>query len=111
MDSATLNLKWCGDITEIPTDEGKLFLAMRGVPHTVTCAILGVSLSWLYKWLHREPTDRERRRAEVSFEQVGELRRLLVLAGQSLGPLRFATLQTLPAHGLGYPPKAWRHAL
>jgi putative transposase len=25
--AATLNLKWCGDITEIPTDEGKLFLA------------------------------------------------------------------------------------
>ena len=38
---------------------------MYGVPHTVTCAILGVSLSWVYKWLHREPTDRDRRRAEL----------------------------------------------
>ncbi len=45
---------------------------MYGVPHTVTCAILGVSLSWLYKWLHREPTDRDRRRAELD-TRVAEL--------------------------------------
>jgi transposase InsO family protein len=35
------------------------------VPHTMCCASLGVSVSWFYKWLHREPTDRERRRAEL----------------------------------------------
>ena len=33
------------------------------VPHTVTCALLGVSLSWFYKWLTRTPTPTERRRA------------------------------------------------
>ena len=35
------------------------------VPHAVTCAILGVSVSWFYKWVDREPTDRQRRRAEL----------------------------------------------
>ena len=35
------------------------------VPHTITCALLGVSLSWFYKWLHRTPTASEQRRAEV----------------------------------------------
>jgi putative transposase len=42
------------------------------VPHALTCAILGVSVSWFYKWLHREPTDRERRRAELD-TRVAEL--------------------------------------
>jgi putative transposase len=35
------------------------------VPHTLTCALLGVSLSWFYKWLHRTPTPTEQRRAQV----------------------------------------------
>jgi putative transposase len=35
------------------------------VPHTLTCALLGVSLSWFYKWLDRAPTPSERRRAQV----------------------------------------------
>ena len=35
------------------------------VPHTITCALLGVSLSWFYKWLTRTPTPTEQRRAEV----------------------------------------------
>ena len=35
------------------------------VPHTITCALLGVSLSWFYKWISRTPTPSERRRAEV----------------------------------------------
>jgi transposase InsO family protein len=38
----------------------------------VTRAILDVSLSWLYKWLHREPTEREHRRAELD-TRVAEL--------------------------------------
>jgi len=42
------------------------------VPHALTCAILGVSVSWFYKWLHREPTDRERRRSELD-TRVAEL--------------------------------------
>ena len=37
---------------------------MHRVPHTLTCAVLGVSISWLHKWLGRGPTDRQRRRAE-----------------------------------------------
>jgi putative transposase len=35
------------------------------VPHTMTCALLGVSLSWFYKWISRTPTPTQRRRAEV----------------------------------------------
>jgi putative transposase len=35
------------------------------VPQTITCALLGVSLSWFYKWLHRTPTLTEQRRAEL----------------------------------------------
>ncbi len=35
------------------------------VPHTTTCALLGVSLSWFYKWIHRTPTPTEQRRAQV----------------------------------------------
>jgi len=39
--------------------------ANHRVPHTLTCALLGVSVSWFYKWLHRGPTPGQRRRAEV----------------------------------------------
>jgi putative transposase len=35
------------------------------VPHTLTCALLGVSLAWFYKWLSRTPTPTEQRRGEV----------------------------------------------
>jgi transposase InsO family protein len=35
------------------------------VPHTLTCALLGVSSSWFYKWLDRTPTPTEQRRAEL----------------------------------------------
>src|SRR4051794_41231970 len=35
------------------------------VPHTITCALLGVSLSWFYKWLGRTPTSSERRRCAL----------------------------------------------
>ena len=35
------------------------------VPHTLTCALLGVSLSWFYKWLDRTPTPSEQRRGEL----------------------------------------------
>ena len=38
---------------------------MHRVPHAVTCAILGVSVSWFYKWVHREPTPTEVRRSEL----------------------------------------------
>ena len=35
------------------------------VPHVVCCAILGVSVSWFYKWVHRELTPTEVRRSEL----------------------------------------------
>ena len=35
------------------------------VPHTVVCALLGVSLAWFYKWIARTPTPSEQRRAGV----------------------------------------------
>ena len=30
------------------------------VPHTLVCALLGVSISWFYKWTSRTPTATER---------------------------------------------------
>ena len=36
---------------------------MHRVPHAVTCAILGVSVSWFYKWVDRKPTPTEVRRS------------------------------------------------
>jgi hypothetical protein len=38
------------------------------VPHAVCCVILGVSVSWLYKWLDRPATARQRRRGELDAE-------------------------------------------
>jgi putative transposase len=38
---------------------------MHRVPHTVTAAILGVSISWFYKWGGRGPTERAARRAAL----------------------------------------------
>jgi putative transposase len=35
------------------------------VPHTTTCSLLGVSLSWFYKWISRTPTPSERRRCAL----------------------------------------------
>lgn len=46
------------------------------VPHTISCALLGISVSWFYKWLTRagDPegvyTDSDRRRADLD-EAVG----------------------------------------
>jgi transposase InsO family protein len=38
---------------------------MHQVPHAFSCRTLGVSVSWLYKWLDREPTNRQQRRGEL----------------------------------------------
>jgi len=35
------------------------------VPYAACCAILGISISWLYKWLERPVTPRQQRRAEL----------------------------------------------
>jgi putative transposase len=42
------------------------------VPYAVCCVILGVSTSWLYKWLDRPATARQRRRGELDAE-VGKM--------------------------------------
>jgi putative transposase len=39
--------------------------AGHGVPRAVSCAALGVSRSWFYKWRDRPPTRRQQRRAEL----------------------------------------------
>jgi putative transposase len=36
---------------------------MHRVPHTVACAVLGISISWFHKWIGRGPTKRAARRA------------------------------------------------
>jgi len=49
------------------------------VPHTVCCLLLGVSLSWFYKWIIRTPTPAEQRRSELDAavaEAFGAARRL-----------------------------------
>ena len=38
---------------------------MHQVPHVFCCPILGLSASWFYKWLGREPTDRQVRRGQL----------------------------------------------
>ena len=35
------------------------------VPYAVCCAILGVSVSWVYEWFNRPPTAGQRRRADL----------------------------------------------
>jgi len=38
------------------------------VPYAVCCVILGVSVSWFYKWLDRPATARQQRRGELDAE-------------------------------------------
>ena len=40
----------------------------HGVPHAVSCRLLGVSESWFYKWRSRRPTVTEQRRAELDIK-------------------------------------------
>ena len=35
------------------------------VPVAFTCALLGLSVAWFYKWRNREPTKTQLRRAKV----------------------------------------------
>ena len=38
-----------------------------GVPHTITCVLLGVSVSWFYEWITRvDPPDGLHSRADVA---------------------------------------------
>jgi putative transposase len=57
---------------------------MHRVPHTVTCAILGISISWFYTWIGREPTDRPRRRAALD----ARMRELFEASKRSYGSPR-----------------------
>src|SRR3954465_15203361 len=41
--ASAINLKWCGDLTEVPTDEGKLYLA--DVEDLASRRIVGFALS------------------------------------------------------------------
>ena len=54
---------------------------MHRVPHAVTCAILGVSVSWFYKWVHRKPTPTEVRRSERDAAVTAHSRRRSAPAG------------------------------
>ena len=40
----------------------------HGVPHAMSCRLLGVSESWFYKWRNRRPTATERRREELDLK-------------------------------------------
>ena len=55
-----------------------------GVPHAIACRALGVSQSWLYKWLHHQPSARQQRREELD-EQI---RRLFTASGGTYGSPR-----------------------
>ena len=39
--------------------------AFYRVPHTFTCLLLGVSVSWFYKWRDHKPTTRDQRRTQL----------------------------------------------
>lgn len=54
------------------------------VPHVVCCAILGVSVSWLYKWIDRPLTAGQRRRGRLD----AEVRRLFIESKRTYGSPR-----------------------
>lgn len=54
------------------------------VPHAVTCRALGVSESWFYKWHGRQPTARQRRRADLDTA----IRKIFVASGGTYGSPR-----------------------
>jgi putative transposase len=54
------------------------------VPHAFCCAILGVSQSWFYKWLHRPAAPRQRRRAVLDVKVA----QLFAASGRTYGSPR-----------------------
>ena len=52
----------------------------HGVPHALSCRLLGVSESWFYKWRNRQPTATERRRKELDLK----VRIAFVMSGRTL---------------------------
>ena len=57
---------------------------MHRVPHTLTCAILGISICWFDKWIGRGPTDRQRRRVALD----ARVRELFEASGRTYGSPR-----------------------
>ena len=54
------------------------------VPHTITCALLGLSESWFYKWIKAPMTARGRRRMDLD----AEVRRLFYVSQRTYGSPR-----------------------
>lgn len=95
------------------------------VPHAVSCRALGLSESWFYKWHQRQPTPRQRRRAELdaavkaSFDDSGgtpgtygspRVRADLLDAGWKVSKKTVAA--SMARQGLqGRPPKPKRRSL
>ena len=73
------------------------FIADQGtfyrVPYAVCCAILGISISWLYKWLERPATPRQRRRAELDAEVL----KMFTASKRSYGSPRCTLTWSRPA--------------
>ena len=57
---------------------------MHRVPHTVTCKVLGISISWFHKSFGRGPTDRAARRAALD----AKVRELFEASGRTYGSPR-----------------------
>lgn len=66
----------------------------HGVPHAVSCRALGLSQSWFYKWLNRQPTPRQQRRAELA----DKIREIFDASGGTYGSPRV----TLELWAAGY---------
>lgn len=57
---------------------------MHQVPHALSCRVLGVSISWFYKWFRRPPASGQQRRVMLD-ERVAEL---FVASGGTYGSPR-----------------------
>ncbi|MFI0409201.1 IS3 family transposase [Actinomadura sp. 3N508] len=68
-----------------------------GIPHAIACRAFGVSQSWFYKWINREPTARRQRCARLD----EEVKRLFTASGDTYGSPRI----TRDLHEAGW--KVW----
>lgn len=59
-----------------------------GIPHRVSCGVLGVSESWFYKWRDRTPTSRELRRQQLT----DEIKKIFAESGGTYGSPKIFTL-------------------
>lgn len=95
---------------------------MHRVPHALTCRVLGVSISWFYKWFRRPPTARRRRRStldtrvaelfDVSERTYGSPRICADLAAEGWQVSVNTVADSMRRQGLaGRPPKRRRHGL